>query len=158
MRASSDTPAKGEAPAEPKRSRLKVFVGAGIAAVALLGGLSVAGADDVIDLPAWANIDGVDVPLIGDLDQIDCRLEQVAGTTDVQITIVDGDESTYADFIYVFNNGEIHDLDDIARVSPDVIISPSREYFGTQYYSIADEPLEESRVFCSMIDVVDPNA
>jgi len=158
MRASSEAPTHGVAPSKPKRSRMKMFAVSGLAGVAFLGGLSIVGVDDVIDLPAWAQIPGVDVPLIGDTDQLGCELHQVEGTTDVRITLSDGDESTYDEYIYVFNNGEFRQPEEITRLSPDTLISPSREYFGDQWFSIATEPLRESRVYCSNINVVDPDA
>ena len=114
---------------------MKMLAVAGLAGVALLGGLSFAGVDDVIDLPAWAQIPGVDVPIVGDTDHLTCRLNQVEGTTDVEITIVDGDESTYSEYIYVFNNGDVRDPDEITRVDNETLISPSRPYTDEQWYS-----------------------
>ena len=155
MRASSDTPVDGEAQPEQKRSRMKMLAVTGLAGVALLGGLSFAGVGDVIDLPAWAQIPGVDAPIVGDTDHLTCRLNQVEGTTDVEITIVDGDESTYSQYIYVFNNGDVRDPDEITRVDNETLISPSRPYTDEQWYSIATEPVRESRVFCNMITLED---
>ncbi len=120
-------------------------------AVAVLAGLSVLGVDDVIDLPEWANVSGVDIPLLGDTDIIDCRLDQVDGTRRVEISIVDGDESTYSRYVHVWNNGNIVDPDLVDRPSDDRLISASKPGTDEQWYSISDEPVEEARVFCEML-------
>lgn len=118
---------------------------AGLFGIALLAG------GDIIDLPAWANLPGVDVPVIGDTDAIDCRLAQIGSTDRVQITLVDGDESTYAQYVHVWNAGQIVDPSEIVRVSDSVIESSSTEGIVEQFYSVSIEPLEEARVFCESI-------
>jgi len=130
----------------PKRLLIGVVSGA-----LLLVGLGLAGVDDVIDLPEWANVRGVDVPLIGDMDVIDCRLEQIDDTRRVRVAIVDGDESTYARYVHVWNNGHIVDPDLVERPSDDLMISASKPGTDEQWYSISDEPIEEARVYCGMI-------
>lgn len=130
--------------------RKRVAIVAGVLASLVLT-LSLLGAGDVIDLPAWANIKGVDVPLIGDTDAIDCRLEQVDTTTMVQISIVDGDESTYPSYTNVWNNGNLVDPADIDRIANDELIVPSTEGVAEQFYSISIEPVREGRVFCESI-------
>lgn len=149
----SEPLAQAEAPAAKKRSRWRAALIGLVAAFGLLIGASLAGIGDVVDLPEWANVRGVDVPLIGNTDLLGCRLSQVDGTTDVEIRIVDGDESTYDDFQFVFNNGDLRDAEELTRVSSDRIISPSRPDAITQFYSIATEPDRDSRVFCSSIDI-----
>ena len=153
MGAQSESSLESETRAEKKSRRWKAPLIGLVAVVAVLVGASAAGVGDVIDLPEWANVQGVDVPLIGDTDNLNCRLSQVEGTTDVEIRIMDGDESTYDDFQYVFNNGELRDAEELTRVSSDVIISPSRPNAVTQFYAIATEPLPEARLFCSSIDL-----
>ena len=113
--------------------------------------MSLLGAGDIIDLPAWANVKGVDIPLIGDTDAIDCRLEQIDGTTMVEIRIVDGDESTYPNYEHVWNNGNLVNPDDIDRISNDELIVPSTEGAVEQFYSISIEPIREGRVFCESV-------
>lgn len=130
------------------RKKLAAGVGGLIAAlfaIALLAG------GDIIDLPAWANLPGVDVPLIGDTDAIDCRLAQIGGTDRVMITIVDGDSDTYAQYVNVWNAGELVDPSEIVRVSDSVIESSSTEGIVEQFYSISIEPVREGRVFCESI-------
>ncbi|GEM_PF-1837334 len=151
MGARIDTPEDGTPPVKPARTRGKLLAVIGLAGVALIGGLSLAGVDDVIDLPAWASIPGVDIPILGDIDQLACQLEQVEGTTDVRITLIDGDESNYSEYVYVFNNGDLREPEEIRRVDDATLISPSRPFTDEQYYSIADAPVRESRVFCNMI-------
>jgi len=133
------------------RSWLRTAVIGVVGVFVLLVGLAVAGTGDIIDLPAWANIDGVDVPLVGDTDAIDCRLRQIDGSTRVEITIVDGDESTYDQYVHVWNNGGIVDPSEIERPALDTIISSSREGFEEQFYSISIVPVEEGRVFCESL-------
>ncbi len=130
------------------RKKLAAGVGGLIAAlfaIALLAG------GDIIDLPAWANLPGVDVPLIGDTDAIDCRLAQIGDTDRVMITIVDGDSDTYAQYVNVWNAGELVDPSEIVRVSDSVIESSSTEGIVEQFYSISIEPVREGRVFCESI-------
>lgn len=141
---------------EPRRSRSLLKAGAAAFVIGLLAlvGVSVAGVDDVIDLPGWANVRGVDVPLIGDTDAIDCRLRQVVGTRDVEITLVDGDEDTYPLYVHVWNNGGIVDPELVSRPRADVIITPSTEGTDMQYYSVSINPVEEERVFCESLLLV----
>ena len=130
------------------RKKLAAGVGGLIAAlfaIALLAG------GDIIDLPAWANLPGVDVPLIGYTDAIDCRLAQIGDTDRVMITIVDGDSDTYAQYVNVWNAGELVDPSEIVRVSDSVIESSSTEGIVEQFYSISIEPVREGRVFCESI-------
>ena len=124
---------------------------AGAAFAALLVVLALLGVGDVIDLPAWANIKGVDVPLIGDTDAIDCRLQQVDGTTEVMITIVDGDKATYPSYVNVWNNGNLVDPERIERLADNQLIVPSTEGVDEQFYSISIEPVREGRVYCESI-------
>ena len=70
MGATIDPPEDGTPPAKSGRTRGKLLAVIGLAGVALVGGLSLAGVDDVIDLPAWASIPGVDIPILGDIDQL----------------------------------------------------------------------------------------
>ncbi len=121
--------------------------------VALMVVLGLLGVGDVIDLPAWANVKGVDIPLVGDTDAIDCKLARVDDTTMVQITVVDGDTSTYPDYVHVWNNGNLVEPDQIDRVSNNEFIVPSTEGAVEQFYSISIEPVREGRVFCESIDI-----
>ena len=129
--------------------KLIAFGAGGIAALLLAVALLAGG--DVIDLPAWANIPGVDVPLVGDTDAIDCRLEQIGDTDRVRITIVDGDTSTHAQYVNVWNAGNLVDASEIVRVSDSVIESSSTEGIDEQFYSVSIEPIREGRVFCESI-------
>lgn len=129
-----------------------IAIGAG-GLVALLVVLSLLGAGDVIDLPAWANVKGVDIPLVGDTDAIDCKLDRVDDTTLVQIKVVDGDKTTYPDYVHVWNNGNLVDPDQIDRVSDSEFIVPSIEGVVEQFYSISIEPVREGRVYCESIDI-----
>jgi hypothetical protein len=117
----------------------------------LLVVLVLLGLGDVIDLPGWANVKGVDVPLIGDTDVIDCRLEQVDGTTDVMITIVDGDKSTYASYVHVWNNGNLVDPERVERLADHKLIAPSTEGVDEQFYAVSIVPVRDARVFCESI-------
>lgn len=130
------------------KKRIAAAVG-GIVALLIVVGLLAGG--DVIDLPGWANLPGVDVPLVGDTDQIDCRLAQIGDTDRVQITIVDGDEETHSDYIHVWNAGELVDESELTRVSDSIIESSSTEGIEEQFYSISIEPIREGRVFCESI-------
>lgn len=121
----------------------------GIVGLLILVGLLAGG--DVIDLPSWANLPGVDVPVVGDTDQIDCRLAQIGGTDRVQITIVDGDQATYADYTYVWNAGELVDESELVRVSDSIIESSSTDGIEEQFYSISIEPVRDGRIFCESI-------
>jgi len=126
----------------------------GLAAASIVGvfvALGLLGAGDVIDLPAWANVPGVDLPLVGDTDAIDCRLAQVDGSRNVEIRIVDGDDSTYPDYEHVWNNGNLVDPTMIDRQAPDFLIVPSTEGTDEQFYSISIEPVREGRVFCESL-------
>lgn len=127
-----------------------VALGAGgIAGLLLIIALLAGG--DVIDLPAWANIPGVDVPIVGDTDAIDCRLEQIGDTDRVRITIVDGDIDSHAQYVNVWNAGNLVPADEIVRVSDSVIESSSTEGIEEQFYSVSIEPVREGRVFCESI-------
>ncbi len=106
---------------------------------------------DVINLPAWANIPGVDIPLVGDTDAIDCRLAQIDRSDRVQITIVDGDESTYSQYVHVWNAGNIVDPSEVERVADNIIESSSTPGLDEQFYSISIEPVGEGRVYCESI-------
>lgn len=131
-------------------SRKWLGFGVGIAGLVLLL-LVTLGPDDVIDLPAWTDVKGIDVPFIGDTDAIDCRLSQVEGTTMVQIRVVDGDESTYPDYVHVWNNGNLVPEDEIDRVTVDEWIVSSTPGTDEQFYAISIEPVREGRVFCESI-------
>ena len=130
--------------------RKRIVIVGGLLASALVI-LSLLGAGDVIDLPAWANVKGVDVPLVGDTDAIDCKLEQVDDTTMVHISIVDGDQSTYDSYTNVWNNGNLIDPTEIDRIANDELIVPSTEGASEQFYSISIEPVREGRVYCESI-------
>ncbi len=121
------------------------------ALVVLLFVISVLAGRDIIDLPAWANLPGVDVPLLGDVDAIDCRLAQIGDTDRVQITIVDGDIESHGDYVHVWNAGNLVEPDELVRVSDSVIESSSTEGLFEQFYSISIEPVREGRVFCESI-------
>lgn len=137
-----------------KRSWRKpaLFGGAAVGALALVGAL---GAGDVIDLPAWANIPGVDVPLIGDKDAIDCRLS-IADDTDtpvrVRINIVDGNVETHTDYQYVWNNGNLVDNTMFERLADDELIVPVQDDTNAeQFFSVSIVPEREGRVFCESV-------
>ena len=130
---------------------MKKALAAGGTILILLITFSVLAGRDLIDLPAWANLPGVDIPLVGDTDAIDCRLTQIGDTDRVQIMIVDGDADTYASFVHVWNAGEIVDPSEVVRVSDDIIESSSAEGIVEQFYSISIEPVREGRVFCESI-------
>ncbi len=130
------------------KKRIAAIAG-GIIAVLIVLGLLAGG--DVIDLPGWANLPGVDVPIVGDTDQVDCRLAQIGDTDRVQITIVDGDQATHADYIYVWNAGELVDESELVRVSDSIIESSSTDGIEEQFYSVSIEPIREGRVFCESI-------
>ena len=146
-----ESPGSDEQTPEPAGStRLRTVALLAAAGVLALVGASVAIGDE-IDLPAWANVPGVDLPLLGDTDAIDCRLRQVDDTSQVEITIVDGDESTYDEYQWVFNNGQFVDAEDVERLASDTIISSSREGADEQFYAVALVPDPEGRVFCGSI-------
>ena len=113
--------------------------------------LGLLGAGDVIDLPEWANVPGVDLPVVGDTDQIDCKLAQIDGTRDVEITIVDGDKTTYPDYLHVWNNGNLVDAAQVDRRADDVLVVPSTNGTDEQFYSISIEPVRDGRVFCESV-------
>ncbi len=125
------------------------FGASGVVAALLI--LAALAGGDIIDLPAWANLPGVDVPVVGDTDAIDCRLAQIGDTDRVQITIVDGDEDTYAQYTHVWNAGNLVDPSNLVRVSDSVIESTSTEGLAEQFYSISIEPVRDGRVFCESI-------
>ncbi len=113
--------------------------------------LGLLGAGDIIDLPEWANVPGVDLPVVGDTDQIDCKLAQIDGTRDVEITIVDGDKTTYPDYLHVWNNGNLVDAAQVDRRADDVLVVPSTNGTDEQFYSISIEPVRDGRVFCESV-------
>lgn len=128
--------------------KVALAVGGVIAAlfvIALLAG------GDIIDLPAWANLPGVDIPVVGDTDAVDCRLSQIGDTDRVMITIVDGDTDTHGDYVHVWNAGELVDPSELVRVSDSVIESSSTPGLVEQFYSVSIEPVREGRVFCESI-------
>jgi hypothetical protein len=128
----------------------KLLIAAG-AFASLLVVLSLLGAGDVIDLPAWANVKGVDIPLVGDTDTIDCKLEQIDDTPSVSISVVDGDKSTYASYVHVWNNGNLVDPDLVERVTENAFVVPSTDGVDEQFYSISIEPSRDVRVFCESV-------
>ena len=128
----------------------KIAIGVGGVVAALLA-IAVLAGGDVIDLPAWTNLPGVDVPIVGDTDAIDCRLAQIDGTDRVTITIVDGDSDTYSQYVNVWNAGELVPDSELNRVSDSVIESSSTPGLAEQFYSISIEPVREGRVFCESI-------
>lgn len=130
---------------------MKKALTAGGVVLAILLGIAALAGGDIIDLPAWANLPGVDVPIVGDTDAIDCRLAQIDDTDRVRITIVDGNEDTYADYVHVWNAGQIVDPSEITRVADDIIESSSTPGIEEQFYSISIEPVEDGRVFCESI-------
>lgn len=138
-------------PPSARTSRLRAAVVGIAAAIALVVGLSVAGVGDFIDLPAWANVSGVDVPLIGDTDVLVCRLEQVEGTTRVQISLEDGDEDTYSEFVHVWNNGVLLEGDDFEQIRPGLFVASSTDGTDEQFYALSPEPLPDTRHFCSSL-------
>ena len=128
----------------------RLLIGAA-AFVSLLVVLSLLGTDDIIDLPAWADVKGVDIPLIGDTDAIDCRLEQIDDTRSVWISVVDGDDSTYASYVHVWNNGNLIEPGLVERVADDAFIVPSTDGVDEQFYSISIEPIRDGRVYCESV-------
>lgn len=133
------------------RPSRKVMVYSAVAGVlALVIAIQLADGTDVIDLPAWANIRGVDVPLIGNTDRLGCKLSGLDGADLVQIRIVDGDETTYADFEYVFRNGDLVDAGDVVRVDVETFVVPGVRG-EEQFYSISQVPDRIGRVFCASI-------
>ena len=128
----------------------KRLIAAG-AFASLLVVLSLLGAGDEIDLPAWANVKGVDIPLVGDTDAIDCKLKQIDDTRTVSNSVVDGDESTYASYVHVWNNGNLVDPDLVERVAEDAFVVPSTDGVDEQFYSISIEPRRDVRIFCESV-------
>ena len=128
----------------------KLLIAAG-AFASLLAVLSLLGTGDEIDLPAWANVKGVDIPLVGDTDAIDCKLKQIDDTRTVSISVVDGDESTYASHVHVWNNGNLIDPDLVERVAEDAFVVPSTDGVDEQFYSISIEPSRDVRIFCESV-------
>lgn len=129
----------------------KVVIIAGLAGLlALIIAIQVADGTDVIDLPAWANIKGVDVPLIGNTDRLGCKLSSVEGADLVEVRIVDGDKDTYPDFGYVFRNGELVEEADVERVDVETFLVPGIKG-EEQFYSISRVPEREGRVYCASI-------
>ena len=128
----------------------KIAAGAG-ALLAALFCVGLLAGNDVIDLPSWANLPGVDIPLFGDTDAIDCKLAQIEDTDRVEITIVDGDSNTHGDYVHVWNAGQVVDPSEVVRVSDSVLQSSSTPGIEEQFYSVSIEPVEEGRVFCESI-------
>lgn len=104
--------------------------------------------DDVIDVPSWMNVGGVDIPIVGDTDILDCRLSRT-DDGQVQIRIVDGDKDTYPDFQYAWRNGILIDSSLVEKPSDDTFIVPTEP--GEQFYAISIEPESDTRNFCESI-------
>lgn len=151
--AHQDEAASGEKTTK-KRKPLLISAGIALCAVVLLGVLR---AGDIIDLPAWANVPGVDLPIIGDKDAIDCRLsiaDADATPIRIKIDIVDGDKATHADYAYVWNNGNLVDDTVYERLADDELIVPVQDTEATeQFFSVSIEPVREGRVFCESITI-----
>lgn len=140
---------------------MKKKIGLAVAAVAaVLVVLGLMGAGDIIDLPEWANVPGVDLPIVGDTDQIDCKLSKAAisGLTGdepdpypVEIKIVDGDKATYGQYMYVWNNGNLLDEGSIIRLDDELLHVIPNNIEPEQFFSISIEPVREGRVFCESI-------
>ena len=126
----------------------KLAVGGG-AFLAVMTTLWLLGAGDIIDLPEWANIPGIDIPLIGDNDAIDCKLRQIDDTRNVRITIIDGDKTTYSSYVHVWNNGNLIEATD--RPLDEVLIVSSDPTKDEQFYAISIDPVPEGRVFCESL-------
>lgn len=142
--------------AKPKppawRRPLLLASGAFVGVLAIVGAL---GAGDIIDLPGWANVPGVDVPLIGDKDAIDCRLSIADDTSTpvvVRINIVDGNTETHVDYQYVWNNGNLVDNTMFERLAADELLVPVQDDTNAeQFFSVSIVPEREGRVFCESI-------
>lgn len=130
--------------------RKRLFIGIPATLVVILGTAGLLGTGDVIDLPEWLNIKGVDVPLVGDTDNIDCKLESVAGVDRIEIKIVDGDKSTYTSYVNVWRNGNLVDPDDVERLADNLLSAPG-EKGVEQFYAISILPDRDARVFCESI-------
>lgn len=144
--------------ASPSSTKKRVLLGGGVivAGLVLVGALS---GGDIIDLPAWANVPGVDLPIVGDKDAIDCRLSIVEGSADplqIQIDIVDGNEESYMDYQYVWNNGNLVDDTVYTRTSADQLLVPVQDNKSEQFFSVSIDPVREGRVYCESILV--PNS
>lgn len=137
------------APREPRvrRRMLALIVGA---VLTIFVAVQVAGGNDVIDLPGWANIGGVDVPLIGDTDTLDCRLSSVPDAPLVEVRVVDGDRDTYSDYTIVWRNGQILDAGVVQRLADDLFVVPG-EKGVEQFYAISTRPDPDDRTFCESI-------
>ena len=136
-------------------SIVKRLVAAVLVIVIAAAGYSVITGEE-IDLPEWANIPGVDLPVIGDTDRIDCRLsfaDRDAEPILIQIDVVDGNADTYADYQYVWNNGNLVDSTGFERPSDDQFIVPVRDDQEDQFFSISIEPEREERVWCESINI-----
>ncbi len=135
------------------KKRLLLGASGAVAGLALLG---VLGAGDIIDLPAWANVPGVDLPLVGDKDAIDCRLSIADDTSDpvhIQIDIVDGRAESYVEYQYVWNNGNLVDSTVYERPADSRLIVPVQDDKPEQFFSVSIEPIREGRVYCESIMV-----
>jgi len=104
--------------------------------------------DDVVDVPGWMNVGGVDIPIVGDTDVLDCRLSETDDGR-VQIRLVDGDEETYGDFQFVWNNDDLVDSSLVEKPTDDTFVVPAAP--GEQFYAISIEPVRDARTFCESI-------
>ncbi len=139
---------------EKSPSRRRRWLGGAVVVLVGVVGFSAATGQDLIDLPAWANIPGVDLPVIGDKDAIDCRLSIADASADpvrVQIDITDGRSETYGDYQFVWNNGNLVDSTGFDRPSDSRFIVPAISDRPEQFFSISIEPEREGRVFCESI-------
>lgn len=130
-------------------SRKTWMIGLG-GVLALLLAVQLADGNDIIDLPAWANVKGVDVPLIGDTDTLGCKLSSVDGEDLVEIRLSDGDKSTYPEFVHVWRNGNLIAEEDVDRPADNHFIVPG-EKGVEQFYAISTIPDRDDRTFCASI-------
>ena len=120
---------------------------AGLAAlVALVIGVNAS--DGEIDLPAWTNIDGIDVPFVGDTDVLDCKLSNPSGVT-VQLELVDGDSALYPDFEHVWWNGNLVEPADVSTIGVGLFEVQAEP--GEQFFAVSTLPDREDRTFCESI-------
>ena len=116
---------------------------AGAAAAAL-------GAGDVIEVPGWANVKGVDIPIVGNTQVMDCKLSQVDGLPLTELRLVDGDETTYPNFVHVWHNGELVDPALVDRPEVSRFVVPGG-FDGEQFYAVSTIPDRDDRHFCGSI-------
>lgn len=127
------------------------ILGIVVAAIAIVFGAAAAlGAGDVIEVPGWANVKGVDIPIVGNTELMDCKLSQVDGLPLTEIRLVDGDETTYPDFVHVWHNGDLVDPVLIDRPEVSRFVVPG-EKGGEQFYAISIIPERDDRRFCGSI-------